>query len=444
MLAVLALWPQPGPVTALLTALVAFAIGRGPDGVGRGAAALLLLLLMSAVGVAVGATGWQETTRETLSALTRAGVPWLIGSAWRLRTQVRQQAEARVIQKRRQRRTALLRERDAERLGLAESLHDDLGHALSLVALNLGRLEVDPTLTPPARESVVTARRELSLAVERLGASVGSMRSGAAPGLPRRDDITDLLEQARRAGADLRVNAMPPAERLGDFDQVTLVRVLQETVTNATKHASGRPVTLDISESGDQLYVTARNALAGTSPAVNGSGTGLSALDRHLQGVGGHLEIQHGDGEFVLRARLPSRPVTRSDADDSAVLDDEDLETVLMSGAERRGRVILAVTALVIVAVLGAVEIVMTSDARRALLPAEDYAQIRVGDSRGQTEHLLPEHGLLPRPDTGPGTECHDYAVTAVPLDDRSGDVHRICFSDGVVASTHYVRADSR
>src|SRR5699024_12488617 len=87
---------------------------------------------------------WRYVAEGLRPAPTRAGGPWLIGLAVRqyivLGRRADRERELRQVQ-----RLAELKERaTADRLALAQSLHDDLGHSLSLVALNLGRLEIDP------------------------------------------------------------------------------------------------------------------------------------------------------------------------------------------------------------------------------------------------------------------------------------------------------------
>src|SRR5699024_4065338 len=111
---------------------------------------------------------WLYVAEELPPALMRAGVPWLIGLAVRqyivLGRRADRERELRQVQ-----RLAELKERaTADRLALAQSLHDDLGHSLSLVALNLGRLEIEPALPESARTSLLHARNDLASAVKRL------------------------------------------------------------------------------------------------------------------------------------------------------------------------------------------------------------------------------------------------------------------------------------
>jgi signal transduction histidine kinase len=399
-LAVLGTVPSPGPWTALAVAGLALAVGSGAGGPRRGAWVLAAMLAADVVRVATGVTGPWAALAELPSALVRAGLPWLAAVAWHLRSQVRRQAEARVQDQRRRRREALRRERDAERLALAGSLHDDLGHALSLVALNLGRLELDASLAPHARESVTAARRELTGAVERLGDSVGSLRTGTAPRLTATDGaagsdgaVAGLLSRARRAGLDLRVTGLAATRSLPADRRHLLARVLQEALTNATKHAPGEPVRVCLTAAPGGTGVRVRNPLPGGRPSGPGAGSGLDALARLVQDAGGALRATEAAGEFVLEVDLsapgpgvlvrppdgPGRPsVGQGDAEhgdtddrdtaDAAAADEREDRRAheLTTRAGRRGRWILAGAAALAVVALGAVEAVGWAQAAAA------------------------------------------------------------------------------
>jgi signal transduction histidine kinase len=97
----------------------------------------------------------------------------------------------------------------------------------------------------------------------------------------------------------------------------TAYRIVQEGLTNARKHAPGRPVRLLLDgRPGDRLLVELTNPMVPVSPAetpnpagpsLNGSGagTGLIGLTERVRLTGG--EIDHGvapDGGFRLRALL--------------------------------------------------------------------------------------------------------------------------------------------
>jgi signal transduction histidine kinase len=136
------------------------------------------------------------------------------------------------------------------------------------------------------------------------------------PGL---SDLKALVEETRDAGTpvDLRERITQP-EALPDSLGRTAYRIVQEGLTNARKHAPGRPVRLLLDGCpGDRLLVELVNRVVPVSPADgpsalgpsldgSGAGTGLIGLTERVRLTGG--EIDHGvapDGEFRLRALVP-------------------------------------------------------------------------------------------------------------------------------------------
>ena len=88
------------------------------------------------------------------------------------------------------------------------------------------------------------------------------------------------------------------------------LRIVQEALTNARKHAGSAPVDLRIDGApGQGLTIEVRNpapVLAGGTSEIPGSGTGLVGLAERAVLSGGHLEHGlDGAGDFLLRAWLP-------------------------------------------------------------------------------------------------------------------------------------------
>ncbi|MCS5478062.1 hypothetical protein NYP18_00140 [Corynebacterium sp. YIM 101645] len=424
-----------GPWLPLLIMALALLVGLSAQAV-RGIGLSLVVGLVGIGGLLLlGARpfdGWYLLVRELGFLIVWAGFPWLLGFAWQLRGKVRHQAAEAARQRRREQVENLRRERDAERIALAETLHDDLGHALSLVALNLGRLELDQSLSAETKASVGAARAQLGDAVLRLGDSVARLRSGAAPGTPRDPSLSEVLDGARTAGVELDVHTLPQP---GALVPLEAVRVVREAFTNAAKHAPGQPVTVFVRADEGGTTVDISNPLpTRAAPAAQGSGTGLAALAQRLQETGGHLEINDTGQRFSLTARVPAHP--------DAVVDSCDPPTdhqILASG-RRRGRMIITAAVLAVLMALGLVETLLIQETTRAHLPAEDFAAISVGDTEEATRELLPDRELRPTPGEG----CHDYAVTPNTFDDASGDVYRVCFADGLVTGINYVGSEDR
>ena len=84
--------------------------------------------------------------------------------------------------------------------------------------------------------------------------------------------------------------------------------MIQESLTNARKHAPDTTVDVLLSgHAGGQLVLEVRNPLrvgAGIS-ATPGAGLGLIGLTERAELIGGRLEHETSDGDFVVRAWLP-------------------------------------------------------------------------------------------------------------------------------------------
>ena len=466
--------------------MLALAAVAAPLGLTEGGARLGVVAM--AVAAAVGAfavlIGWADL-RDALVTAARGVVtgvlPWSVAIAWRARRAG--EADAALAMLRQQEAQRMRAETDLarQRLHLAESLHDDLGHALSLVAVNLGRLELElerdpetpgrPDASAAVRESVGLARSQVSDAVARLGASVRTLRTGLAASAPDapseafQPGLEALVRDARGAGADIELSGSPGPERLAAFGPA-VSRVVQEGLTNALKHAPGQPVQVALDAGPDRLVVTVRNPLpeppngsppadmTASSPSVGG--TGIPSLTGHVRAVGGSVEAGPANGEYVLRAELlpldgpprgpsPAHRAARSISGNESPRDADAVTHGLVRARRRGGVLLLAavlVPAVVLVAVAAAIQLSDHLDARRALLGPEAFAQISVGDSRFDVRRLLPATTLRQPPGADPA--CDYYAVTADPLADASGDAYRICWADGRVDSADVVVGGAR
>jgi signal transduction histidine kinase len=94
---------------------------------------------------------------------------------------------------------------------------------------------------------------------------------------------------------------------------MTLLRVAQEALVNAAKHAPGRPVRLRLAyrEDEEEMVLTAGNALGAADGRTAGSlstadsGFGLAGMRERLLLAGGGLEAGVRGGEWVVEATLP-------------------------------------------------------------------------------------------------------------------------------------------
>src|SRR5262249_40359605 len=131
------------------------------------------------------------------------------------------------------------------------------------------------------------------------------------PPQPTLATLPGLLEESRAAGMQLHVEI-----DVADLDAVPqavgrhALRIVQEALTNARKHATSAPVELRVAGApGAGLAIEVSNpapVLAAGVSSIPGAGSGLVGLAERAALAGGHLD--HGldpQGDFHLRAWLP-------------------------------------------------------------------------------------------------------------------------------------------
>ena len=202
-----------------------------------------------------------------------------------------------------------------ERARIAREMHDVLAHRLSLVALQAGALEYCRGLTDAeVAEAAAVTRKSAHRALEDLHAILGVLRTvdpAATPEPPQPTlvDLPSLVEEAQGAGTRVRLH-----NQVADLGQApeaagrSVYRMVQESLTNARKHAPDTTVDVTLSGGpGGGLGLEVRNPIrvgAATSETP-GSGLGLIGLVERAELIGGRLDHEATDGDFVVTAWLP-------------------------------------------------------------------------------------------------------------------------------------------
>ncbi|WP_354642347.1 sensor histidine kinase [Kitasatospora camelliae] len=236
----------------------------------------------------------------------------------------REEAEAERL---RAQQTALLAELDrrgavvAERARMARELHDVIANHLSAIAIHatgaqsLARRRQRPE-DDPLVEAIGVIRENSVQGLAEMRRMIGLLRdSGGGEATesyaaPRLDALESLVAQARAAGRDggLAFEAAEVGER-GELPaplELAAYRIVQESLTNAVKHAAPGTVRLDIGYRLRELEITV------DSPYRPGEGQGLPGARAGLVGMGERAELLGGsfragpeDGRWRVRAVLP-------------------------------------------------------------------------------------------------------------------------------------------
>ncbi|WP_308103005.1 MULTISPECIES: histidine kinase [unclassified Nocardia] len=283
-------------IIALFVLLFAVAVQASPQIVGIAWAATSLLLGTTMPGQGV----WAWPIALAAVVLIALLVRWLVHSRRQL---VRKEEENEVERARR----AILE----EKARIARDLHDVVAHHMSLVVVQAqtAPYRVDG-VTDAARaefESIGATARE---ALNEIRGMLGVLRSDGqlpehAP-QPRAADLLGLFDGAKRAGVDITWAVDGPLDAVPDTAGLALYRIVQESLSNASRHAPGAAVRVHIVVA-PELALTVVNG-PGAVPAkpVGNGGHGIAGMRARAVAVGGDIDAgPHPDGGFEVRARLP-------------------------------------------------------------------------------------------------------------------------------------------
>jgi signal transduction histidine kinase len=273
----------------------------------------------------------RPTPRDTTLGVFFVVLSVLSPSALGLLVTTRQRLGASLVELRLAREAELEaraeRARAQERTRIGQEIHDAVGHHATLIAVEAAALGAT-TAEPETRQA---AQRVRALAT----ASLAEMRTalGLSNGVPDSSngigELADLVGKARGAGMTV------------DFDDAVLVgvqvspvvgravfRIVQESLTNAAKHAPGASVQVGVHPETADLVVTVASGPA-TYPVtvdVDSGGLGLTGMAERASTAGGSLNVERGaGGVFTVRARLPLERHTPSKVDaDQPTIDGTD------------------------------------------------------------------------------------------------------------------------
>jgi signal transduction histidine kinase len=227
--------------------------------------------------------------------------------AWGLRRSAERELERRSLAA----RSGEVEEQAAvvgERARLARDLHDVVAHHVSLIAVRAETAPyTHPDLEAPARSVLADIAADARLALDELRGVLGILgRSGegaARAPQPTWSDITALVERTRSAGVEVTLVG-DAHEQVNAAAGYAAYRVVQEALTNARKHAPGRPVTVDLDATSQLLTVLVSTPL-GVAQAPVGAGHGLIGMRERVEALGGRLLSGPVGQDFVVEAILP-------------------------------------------------------------------------------------------------------------------------------------------
>jgi signal transduction histidine kinase len=212
---------------------------------------------------------------------------------------------------------------EQERKSLSRELHDQVGQMLTGLRMELAavsRLHAAP-------DSEISAR--LARAKETVEQTLGIVRNIAMLLRPSMLDDLGLApainwlvkEVSRTSGIAIRTDVDPRVDELPDAHRTCLYRVVQEALTNATRHSGARSIEVHVATDGDWVEAVISDDGRGIPATDKRRSLGLLGMEERVRELGGsfHLESEPGRGTAV-EVRLP-RPTPAEEKEDDSNLD---------------------------------------------------------------------------------------------------------------------------
>lgn len=210
--------------------------------------------------------------------------------------------------------------REEERKRIAQELHDDIGQQLSALELTARRVERLAAAPVQGCDPLGEAIRDLQGQIESALVSVKRMTRQLQPlmletlGFPAAIEAL-AAEFAHRTGIRLACRFRVEGFRVSEGAATAIFRIVQEALTNVTRHASAHAVTIDFFRDGE--VCTLRIADDGVGKALTAGDEprrsfGLSGMADRAAQFKGTLSIRSAAGTgFTIVVRLPLAAITK-------------------------------------------------------------------------------------------------------------------------------------
>ena len=211
----------------------------------------------------------------------------------------------------------IVRAQEAERLRLAQEIHDGPAQALSNAIFQVEYIErVVETDLPLARTELRYLRDLLRRELGDVRSFISQLRPPVLDELGLDGAITDTIDLIRSiTGATITADLTAPDDVLSDAERTVVLRVAQEALQNVRKHAQARTVSVTtwLDDGGWVLEVgdDGRGFDLGEAAARGRRNFGLQFMRERAELIGARLDVRSrpGDGT-VVRLAIPPRAQT--------------------------------------------------------------------------------------------------------------------------------------
>jgi signal transduction histidine kinase len=267
---------------------------------------VVAVMMLAALPLAALALPQDMSVGEALARARGAlELAWLVAAG--AAGEALRQAERRADEAEHTREETARRRANEERLHIARELHDSLTHQISVIKVQAeAAVHLALKRGEPVPESLLAIRDAGREAASELRATLETLRDDGRPARFGLAQVPALVARVRSSGVNASLSVQgDPGVIPAAVDQ-TAYRVVQESLTNVARHASGATALIRVEYRPDAVVIQVDDdgtAAPGSDPAP---GVGLLGMKERVTGLGGRLRAgARGEGGFTVRAELP-------------------------------------------------------------------------------------------------------------------------------------------
>ncbi|MGW5050316.1 sensor histidine kinase [Actinokineospora sp. NPDC004072] len=197
---------------------------------------------------------------------------------------------------------------DAERLRLAQEVHDVVGHGLAAIKMQaevaLHVLGSKPAQAEIALTAISRTATEALDEVRAMVRSSGEAERGPVAGLARLGDLRDRMVDA---GMQVDLDVEPVPGGVSAAADLAGYRVVQESLTNALRHGVAKQASVQVRFEVDVVVINVRSPI---DRRPGPDGMGIPGMRERVTALGGEFSAGPEDGSFHVHARIPREGVS--------------------------------------------------------------------------------------------------------------------------------------
>ena len=266
---------------------------------------------------------WEHLQLDELPVTLLVLVGGLAWFSWRRYRETRQELIARkaaesqlasLLQDHRRLTQQHLTLQESERKALARELHDELGQYLIAMKTDAVTIQRRATSDAAVHRAATAIASHCDHVQESVRALIGRLRPIGLDVLGLRAALEHSFDLVRSATPQRMLSFLLEGDldALSDSASLTIYRLIQEGLTNVSRHAGARSVAVSVTREAvsDHVAVSVVDDGRGADPHARTLGLGVLGMRERVEALGGELTIRTSPGAgFAIHARIPARDI---------------------------------------------------------------------------------------------------------------------------------------